>query len=116
MSKLHSGLNAPLAVVVISAAVSLAQAQATRTWVSGIGDDVNPCSRTSPCKTFAGAFAKTAPGGTISVIDAGSYGAVVITKAVSIVAEGAQAGIQVSAADAITISAGPNDVVRLHGV
>src|SRR5947209_1242304 len=32
-----------------------AHAQATRTWVSGVGDDVNPCSRTAPCKTFAGA-------------------------------------------------------------
>jgi len=37
-----------------------AQAQATRTWVSGVGDDVNPCSRTAPCKTFAGAISKTA--------------------------------------------------------
>ena len=39
-----------------------AHAQATRTWVSGVGDDVNPCSRTAPCKTFAGAISKTAAG------------------------------------------------------
>ena len=38
---------------------TMAQAQATRTWVSGVGDDVNPCSRTAPCKTFAGAISKT---------------------------------------------------------
>ncbi len=42
-------------------------AQATRTWVSGVGDDVNPCSRTAPCKTFAGAISKTATGGEINV-------------------------------------------------
>lgn len=40
-----------------------ASAQATRTWVSGVGDDANPCSRTAPCKTFAGAISKTAPAG-----------------------------------------------------
>ena len=46
---------------------TLASAQATRTWVSGVGDDANPCSRTAPCKTFAGAISKTAAGGEISV-------------------------------------------------
>jgi len=56
--------------------VSFAHAQATRTWVSGVGDDVNPCSRTAPCKTFAGAISKTAAGGEINVIDAGGFGAV----------------------------------------
>ena len=38
-----------------------AHAQATRTWVSGVGNDADPCSRTAPCKTFAGAISKTAP-------------------------------------------------------
>jgi hypothetical protein len=61
-----------------------AQAQATRTWVSGVGDDVNPCSRTAPCKTFAGAISKTAAGGEISVLDPGGYGAVTITKSITI--------------------------------
>ncbi|HEX3529647.1 MAG TPA: hypothetical protein VH988_21520, partial [Thermoanaerobaculia bacterium] len=56
-----------------------AQAQATRTWVSGVGDDANPCSRTAPCKTFAGAISKTAPGGEINVLDPGGFGAVTIT-------------------------------------
>jgi hypothetical protein len=59
-------------------------AQATRTWVSGVGDDVNPCSRTAPCKTFAGAISKTATGGEISVLDPGGYGAVTIVKAMTI--------------------------------
>ena len=63
---------------------SSAQAQATRTWVSGVGDDVNPCSRTAPCKTYAGAISKTAAGGEISTLDPGGFGAVTITKSMTI--------------------------------
>jgi hypothetical protein len=61
-----------------------AHAQATRTWVSGVGDDVNPCSRTAPCKTFAGAISKTQTGGYINCIDSAGYGAVTITKNMTI--------------------------------
>lgn len=60
------------------------QAQATRTWVSGVGDDANPCSRTAPCKTFAGAISKTATGGIINCLDPGGFGAVTITKSITI--------------------------------
>ena len=70
-----------------------AYAQATRTWVSGVGDDVNPCSRTAPCKTFAGAISKTATGGEINVIDPGGFGAVTITKSITIDGAGTQASI-----------------------
>ena len=68
----------------ILAVASTGQAQATRTWVSGVGDDVNPCSRTAPCKTFAGAISKTAAGGEIDVLDPGGFGAVTITKSILI--------------------------------
>ncbi|HET9638982.1 MAG TPA: hypothetical protein VFP12_07235 [Allosphingosinicella sp.] len=61
-----------------------ASAQATRTWVSGVGDDVNPCSRTAPCKTFAGAISKTAANGEINCLDPGGFGAVTITKSMTI--------------------------------
>src|SRR6266403_4564530 len=61
-----------------------AQAQATRTWVSGVGNDANPCSRTAPCKTFAGAISKTAAGGEIDCLDPGGFGAVTITKSLTI--------------------------------
>jgi hypothetical protein len=61
-----------------------ASAQATRTWVSGVGDDVNPCSRTAPCKTFAGAISKTAAGGEINCLDPAGYGAVTINKSLVI--------------------------------
>src|SRR5450755_3417827 len=60
-----------------------AQAQASRTWISGVGDDANPCSRTFPCKTFAGAISKTAAGGEIDVLDPGCFGGVTITKAIT---------------------------------
>jgi hypothetical protein len=63
---------------------SLANAQATRTWVSGVGDDVNPCSRTAPCKTFAGAISKTAKDGEITCLDPAGFGAVTITKSIYI--------------------------------
>jgi hypothetical protein len=63
---------------------SPAHAQATRTWVSGVGDDANPCTRTTPCKTFAGAISKTAAGGEIDCIDPGGFGAVTITKSIMI--------------------------------
>src|SRR3954468_8505500 len=74
-----------LAIAIFAFAfASAAQAQATRTWVSGVGDDVNPCSRTAPCKTFAGAISKTAAGGEIDVLDPGGFGAVTITKSMTI--------------------------------
>src|SRR3982750_4020467 len=61
-----------------------AHAQATRTWVSGVGDDANPCSRTAPCKTFAGAISKTAIAGEIDCLDPGGFGTVTITKSITI--------------------------------
>jgi len=73
-----------LAVAASGIGFSPAAAQATRTWVSGVGDDVNPCSRTAPCKTFAGAISKTAAGGEINCLDPGGYGAVTITKSMTI--------------------------------
>jgi hypothetical protein len=74
-----------MAVVVFTLMVtSMAQAQATRTWVSGVGDDANPCSRTAPCKTFAGAISKTAKDGEISVLDPGGFGALTITKSITV--------------------------------
>src|SRR5579883_2400156 len=84
-----------------------ASAQATRTWVSGVGDDANPCSRTAPCKTFAGAISKTAPGGEINVLDPGGFGAVTITKSITISSQAFEAGVLVSGTNGIVVSAGP---------
>jgi parallel beta helix pectate lyase-like protein len=90
--------------------------QATRTWVSGVGDDANPCSRTAPCKTFAGAISKTAPAGEIDVLDPGGFGAVTITKSISIEADGVIAGVLVSGTNGIVVSAGASDVVVIRGL
>src|SRR4030081_2792533 len=80
----------------------IAQAQATRTWVSGVGDDVNPCSRTAPCKTWAGAISKTAAGGIIDALDPGGFGAVTITKAMTLEGNGTLAS---------TLSSGVNGII-----
>ena len=79
-------------------------AQATRTWISGVGDDVNPCSRTAPCKTFQGAISKTAAAGEINVLDPGGFGAVTITKSMTILAVGMPAGVLISGTNGIIIS------------
>ncbi len=100
--------------VVLSAAS--ARAQATRTWVSGVGDDANPCSRTAPCKTFAGAISKTAVGGEIDALDPGGFGAVNIIKAITIDGRGTLASIVASGVNGITVNAGATDVVILRGL
>src|SRR5690349_23538934 len=103
------------AILALTAMGPTAQAQATRTWVSGVGDDANPCSRTAPCKTFAGAISKTAAGGEINVLDPGGFGAVTITKSISIISQ-FEAGVSVSGTNGIVVNAGPKDRVLLDGL
>jgi len=93
-----------------------AEAQATRTWVSGVGDDANPCSRTAPCKTFAGAISKTAAGGEIDALDPGGFGAVTITKSLTIDGGAGQvASVLVSGTAGIVVS-GAGIVVTLRNL
>src|SRR6185369_2092117 len=92
----------------------VAQAQATRTWVSGVGDDANPCSRTAPCKTFAGAISKTANGGEIDALDPGGYGAVTITKSITIDAC-CMASILATGTNAVNVN-GPGIVVNIRHI
>src|SRR5258708_13981814 len=105
-----------LAVCVSALVTTGAFAQASRTWVSGVGDDVNPCSRTAPCKTFAGAISKTAPGGQISVLDPGGFGAVTITKAITIEGGEELGSVINSFTNGILINAGVNDNVILRNL
>src|SRR5215831_5418592 len=100
----------------IMLATASANAQATRTWVSGVGDDANPCSRTAPCKTFAGAISKTAPNGEIDVLDPGGFGALTITKSITIDGRPVEAGVLVSGTNGIVVSAQPTDKVILRGL
>jgi hypothetical protein len=114
-------INLPtLARTLLIAALPLfaspAFAQATRTWVSGVGDDANPCSRTAPCKTFAGAISKTAARGEISVLDPGGYGGVTINKALTISGDGTLASILVGGTNGIIVNAGVNDVVIIRSI
>lgn len=99
----HSVRFTFLVVLVLMVAVG-AQAQATRTWVSGVGDDANPCSRTAPCKTFAGAISKTAANGEISVLDPGGFGAVTITKGMRIDGKGVVASVLAAGTNGIIVN------------
>lgn len=105
---------APLMLLLASSA---ANAQATRTWVSGVGDDVNPCSRTAPCKTFAGAISKTAAQGQINVLDPGAYGALTITKSITVDASENFAGVLATlGSSGIIVNATGTDTVVLRGL
>lgn len=118
MNKFRFTIQAFAIATLTFAFASITQAQATRTWVSGVGDDANPCSRTAPCKTFAGAISKTAPQGEIDVLDPGGFGALTITKPITIDGgEGQIAGVLVNGGiNAIVVQAGINDVVTLRNL
>ncbi len=105
------------AVLVFTCAfASIANAQATRTWVSGVGDDVNPCSRTAPCKTFAGAISKTADCGEINALDPGGFGAVTITKSITIDGTGTMASILASLTTGVIVNAPADKKITLRGL
>jgi len=116
MTSIRRMIGTVAGLVVILGGLSAAHAQATRTWVSGVGDDVNPCSRTAPCKTFAGAISKTAAGGEINVLDPGGFGSVTITKSITISSEGIEAGVLASGTSGIVVNAAATDVVVLRGL
>jgi hypothetical protein len=103
-------------ILAITLNVTPASAQATRTWVSGVGDDANPCSRTAPCKTFAGAISKTAASGEINVLDPGGFGALTITKAITVRSDHIEAGVLVAGTNGIVVNAGATDKVVLEGL
>jgi len=100
-------------LLALSVYTAPAHAQATRTWVSGVGDDANPCSRTAPCKTFAGAISKTAVNGEINCIDPGGFGTVTITKSITIDCNGTFGSILAAGTNGVNVNgAGANVVLR----
>jgi hypothetical protein len=112
-------MRAPSLIRLASLTLALALArpafaQATRTWVSGVGDDANPCSRTAPCKTFAGAISRTAAGGEIDALDPGAFGQVTITKSITIDGGRVLAGIDGGSGTGVVVNAGAADVVVLR--
>src|SRR4051794_3275546 len=106
----------PALALLALAVPSSAFGQATRTWVSGVGDDANPCSRTAPCKTFAGAISKTANGGEINCLDPGGFGGVTIGKSLTIKCHYTEGGVLVAGSNAIVINATATDKVTLRGL
>jgi hypothetical protein len=121
MSKSRFILHILAVAAFMIAASAAAQAQATRTWVSGVGDDANPCSRTAPCKTFAGAISKTAIDGEIDALDPGGFGAVTITKSITIDGTGTFASVLASGTNGVNVNiavgaADPLRQVRLRGL
>ncbi len=110
------------ALLTVVAAIGLAAlsdapafAQASRTWVSGVGDDANPCSRTAPCKTYAGAISKTATNGEINCLDPGGFGAVTIVKSMSIVCDYSEGGVLASGTTGFIINAAAGSIITLKG-
>jgi hypothetical protein len=106
-------------MLMLTGFVAPAFAQATRTWISGVGDDANPCSRTAPCKTFAGAISKTVASGEIDALDPSGFGSVTITKAITLDGGAGQAGgiLVGSGGSAVTVNTvGPTDVVVLRNL
>jgi hypothetical protein len=109
-------------LVAFAVGTTAAYGQASRTWVSGVGDDVNPCSRTAPCKTWAGAISKTAAGGEIDALDPGGFGALTIVKAITLDGGGGQVASTLAAGtNGIVVQAGAGDVViirnlRINGI
>ena len=118
MKRIKFVMNTTLALGILLLGCGLAHAAgADRTWVSGVGNDMNPCSRTAPCKTFAGAYQKTNIGGQINVIDAGGFGEVTIDHSITI--DGSESFASILAANdtgGLIINAGPSDVVVLRGL
>jgi hypothetical protein len=113
-------MHKSVAILIAAAGLGLsalpASAQATRTWVSGVGSDANPCSRTAPCSTFSGAISKTAAGGEIDCLDPGGFGAVTITKAITIDCNGVAGGILASGVNGVIVNAGLNDRIVLRNL
>src|SRR5262245_12451548 len=96
--------------------VSLAQAQPARVFVAAQGNDANPCTFASPCRTFQRAHNAVAAGGEIDVLDPVGYGALIITKSISIQGHDFS-GISVApGGTGITINTGATDIVNLRGL
>jgi hypothetical protein len=116
MDKFRFTIKVLVIAIFMFAFASIAQAQASRTWVSGVGDDANPCSRTAPCKTWAGAISKTAACGEIDALDPGGFGAVTITKSITLDGTGTMASILASLTTGVIINAASTDVITLRGI
>src|SRR5258708_31047898 len=115
MKTLRFSLHLLVVALLVLALSSIASAQATRTWVPGVGDDANPCSRPAPCKTYAGAISKTAANGEINCLDPGGFGSVTITKSLSIVCDYTEGGVLANGVFGFNINAPAGSLITLKG-
>lgn len=113
---MHRIIYLTLVIGFMTSVLAPAHAQATRTWISGVGDDANPCSRTAPCKTFAGAISKTAGAGEINCLDPGGFGGVTITKAITLNCHEVFGSVLVGGTAGIIINAGAADNVIIRNL
>jgi hypothetical protein len=95
---------------------SLAAFGQTRTWVSGTGSDANPCSRTAPCQTFAGAFNKTGTHGEISALDPSGFGTLNATKGITLNGTGTLASILAAGTTGVIVNAPATDTVIVRDI
>ena len=117
MKSFRLGANFAITALIALAFSPLASAQATRTWISGVGDDVNPCSRTAPCKTFAGAISKTSTGGEIDCLDPGGFGTLTITKPITLDCGAGVGGILAAGTNGIVVNTGgASDYIMIRNV
>lgn len=116
MKRLRFSFNTLAALSILLIANTLSHAQSDRTWVSGVGNDADPCSRTAPCKTFAGAYAKTNAGGEIDVLDRGGFGQITISKAITIDGGDLSGGILAGGGNGIVVNVTAGTVVAIRNV
>ena len=94
-------------LAVAAAAACLPAVAVQRVFVASYGSDANTatnCSFANPCRGFTAAMSVVDPGGEVVALDAAGYGAVTITKSVTITANpGFYAGISASTGNAVTI-------------
>lgn len=93
-------------------------AQLARTYVSRVGNNLNPCTRTLPCRQINRGIDAVQPGGEVVVLDTANYQGFTVNKAVSITAspDASPAITVVSGNTAIVIDAGSSDVVNIRGI
>ena len=108
MNKFRRTLRSFLVLCFVLGAASAAQAQATRTFVSGVGNDADPCSRTAPCRTFSGALIKTFINGEINALDPGGYGTLNTTKSITIDGIGTMASMLSSGTTGVIVNIAVN--------
>src|SRR5262245_23788922 len=88
-----------------------------RSAVSVVGSDLNPCTTTLPCRSFAVAVAATIAGGEVIALDSGGFGAFTASQAITVsAAPGFHAAVTTAVGNAINVTAGAADAVVLRNL